>query len=67
MGKDMMITEVGDGLFQFKFTMESQLKWVLNNEPWSFENHILLLRWREKGMIAFSVSFETIPIWIIPN
>jgi len=44
MGKDMTITEVGDGLFQFKLAMESQLKWVLSNGPRSFENHILLLR-----------------------
>ena len=26
MGKDMTITKMGDGLFQFKFAMESQLK-----------------------------------------
>jgi len=31
MGKDMMITEVRGGMFQFKFTMERQLKWVMNN------------------------------------
>ena len=24
------------------------LKWVMNNGPWSFENHILLLRQWEK-------------------
>ena len=56
MGKDMKIIEVGDKLFQFKFSMESQLKWVMNNGPWTFENHILLLRQWEKGMIAFSVN-----------
>ena len=61
MGKDMTIIEVGDGLFQFKFSTESQLKWVMNNGPWTFENHILLLRRWEKGMIAFSVKFQTIP------
>ena len=26
MGKDMTITKMGDGLFQFKFAIESQLK-----------------------------------------
>ena len=57
MGKDRTITEVRDGLFQFKFSMESQLKWIMNNGPCSFENHILLLRWWEKGMTAFSVKF----------
>ena len=31
MGLDLRIVDVGDDLFQFKFTMESQLKWVLEN------------------------------------
>ncbi|XP_023874189.1 uncharacterized protein LOC111986738 [Quercus suber] len=56
--------EVGDGLFQFKFSMESQLNWVINNGPWSFDNHILLLQRWEKGMIAFLVKFLTIPILV---
>ena len=43
MGSDLGIVEVGNGLFQFKFTMECQLKWVLANGPWSFEDHPLML------------------------
>ena len=31
---DLRIIDVGEGLFQFKFTLESQLKWVINNGPW---------------------------------
>ena len=31
LGSDFRIVDVGDDLFQFKFTMESQLKWVLAN------------------------------------
>nr|POE44812.1 uncharacterized protein CFP56_76257 [Quercus suber] len=31
MGSDLCIVDVGDDLFQFKFSMESQLKWVLAN------------------------------------
>ena len=64
MGNDIKITEVGDGLFQFKFSMESQLNWVINNGPWSFDNHILLLRRWEKGMTVFSVKFLTVSIWV---
>ena len=64
MENDMKIMVVGDGLFQFKFSMESQLNWVINNGPWSFDNHILLLRRWEKGMTAFSVKFLTVPIWV---
>ena len=32
-GQDLKITNVGDGLIQFKFAMESQLLWVVNNGP----------------------------------
>ena len=63
-GQGLKITNVGKGLIQFKFSMESQLVWVLNNGPWSFDNHILLLRRSEKGMMAFLVDFEIIPIWV---
>ena len=63
-GQDLRITEVGDGLLQFKFSMESQLSWVMKNGPWSFDNHILLLRRWEKGMTAYTVEFPCVPIWL---
>ena len=64
LGQDLKIVEVGDGLFQFKFTIESQLLWVVNNGPWSFDNHLLLLRRWERGMTANSVTFTHLPIWV---
>ena len=48
-GQDLMINDVGEGLIQFKFSLESQLVWVMNNGPWSFDNHLLLLRQWGKG------------------
>ena len=63
-GQHLKITDVGEGLIQFKFSLESQLVWVMNNGPWSFDNHLLLLRRREKGVMAFSVNFLHIPIWV---
>ena len=64
MGSDVRIVDVRDGVFQFKFSMESQLKWVLANGPWSFEDHSLVLcRW-EQGMTATSVRFTSIPMWV---
>ena len=63
-GNVVKITDFGDGLFRFNFSMEGQLKWVINNGPWSFDNHILLLRRWEKGMTAFSVNFQTVPMWV---
>ena len=63
-GQDLMITDVGEGLIQFKFALESQLMWVMNNGPWNFDNHLLLLRRWEKGMMAFLVNVLHIPIWV---
>nr|POF05043.1 uncharacterized protein CFP56_23579 [Quercus suber] len=64
MGLDLRIVDVGDDLFQFKFSMESQLKWVLANGPWSFEDHPLALRRWERGMTATSVSFTSMVMWV---
>ena len=64
MGSDLRIVDVGDDLFQFKFTMEIQLKWVLANGPWSFEDHPLALRRRERGMTTTSVRFSSMPMWV---
>lgn len=33
LGSDLRIVDVREGLFQFKFTLESQFKWVINNGP----------------------------------
>ena len=64
MGSDVRIVDVGVGVFQFKFTMESQLKWVLANGLWSFEDHPLVLCKWERGMTANSVHFNAIPTWV---
>ena len=44
LGDDRKVVDVGDGLLQFKFSMESQPSWVWNNGPWCFDNQILALR-----------------------
>ena len=70
LGDDMKIIEVGEGLLQFKFLMESQLLWVWNNGPWCFDNHLLALRRWEKGMSVRSITFSKqlfqIQVWGLP-
>ena len=64
LGDDLRIVELGDRIFQFKFSLESQLAWLWNNSPWCFDNHLLALcRW-EKGMTMRSVTFTHQPFWI---
>ena len=64
LGDDMKIIEVGEGLLQFKFSMESQLMCVWNNAPWCFNNHLLALRRWERGMSVRPVTFLKQPFWI---
>ena len=49
-------------LLQFKFSLEIQLKWVVDNGPWCFDNHLLVLRRWEKGLLALNVSFPSIQL-----
>ena len=64
MGDDIKIIEVGEGLLQFKFSMESQLKWVVENGPWCFDDHLLVLKRWQKGMTARNITFPTISLWV---
>ncbi|GMY39379.1 putative ribonuclease h protein [Fagus crenata] len=64
MGDDVCITEVGNGLLQFKFSNNFQMQWVLDHGPWNFDNHLLLLRQWEVGMSNTNTSFSHATFWI---
>ncbi|XP_050278444.1 uncharacterized protein At4g02000-like [Quercus robur] len=64
LGSDLKIVDVGDGLLQFKFSLESQLRWVWDNGPWSFDNNILALQRWEKGLTTRMVSFTSLLMWV---
>ena len=60
LGNDLKIIKVGDKLVQFKFSLDSQLRWVLDNGSWCFDNQLMVLwRW-EKGMMAINVTFPKV-------
>lgn len=65
-GSELNIREVGDDILQFKFPNEFQLMWVLENEPWSFENQLLLMRRWERGMSTRkrNMVFAEATFWI---
>ena len=64
MGSNLKIVDMGEGIFQFRFSLESQLQWVWDNGPWSFENNMLVLQRWEKGLTAKSVWFTSLPMWV---
>ena len=60
LGNDLKIIKVGDKLVQFKFSLDSQLRWVLDNGSWCFDNQLMVLRRWEKGMTAINVTFPKV-------
>lgn len=51
-------------MYQFCFKLESQLRWAAENGPWSFDNHLLVVRRWEKGMLAQNITFPSISLWV---
>ena len=63
-GNDLKIVDLGNALFQFRFKLESQLQWVVDNGPWSFDDHLLVVRRWEKGMTAHNIEFFSVSLWV---
>ena len=41
--KDFKVCEAGDHILLFVFELEANAEWVLANEPWTFNKHVVLL------------------------
>ena len=61
---NLRIVEVGNDIFQFKFSNEYQLQWVETNGLWNFENNLLLLQRWKRGMTANNINFTHSPFWL---
>ena len=62
--EELLISEVGTKLFQFKFQFEYELKRILRGGPWSFDNQLLMLTQWKTGMGAKNVVLEHASMWI---
>ncbi|KAF7146890.1 hypothetical protein RHSIM_Rhsim03G0079400 [Rhododendron simsii] len=60
----LRIVDVGDKLFHFRFSNESDLQRVVNGGPWCFDNMLFLLRKWEVGMKVDNVDFHEIDFWV---
>ena len=60
----VQVVEVGTNLFQFKFRFEFKLNRVYTRGIWSFDNQaLLLIRWKSR-MMAMTVKFDLVPLWV---
>lgn len=62
LGNDLKIIDVGNGVYQLHFKLESQLQWIADNGPWRFNNHRLVVRRWEKGMSTQNITFPSISL-----
>ncbi|XP_023929454.1 uncharacterized protein LOC112040788 [Quercus suber] len=64
MNIELKIVEVRSNLFQFKFQTDFDLNCVLKGGPWSFDNQLLLLKRRLKGMTVSNVKLDHASLWV---
>lgn len=60
----LQIVEAGDNLFQFKFKSEFEMDQVYRGGSWSFDNQLLILCKRIRGMCVGNVSFKHASLWV---
>ncbi|CAN1239636.1 hypothetical protein LINGRAPRIM_LOCUS2432 [Linum grandiflorum] len=48
-GHGMAVEDLGDKLYLFRFHHQHDLRWVIDNGPWTFDNALLVLHELQKG------------------
>ncbi|XP_019149753.1 PREDICTED: uncharacterized protein LOC109146514 [Ipomoea nil] len=60
----MRVTELHSNLFLFAFYHETDMVRVLEEGPWSFDNHTLVCRRVPAGYLPGEVKLDTLDMWI---
>lgn len=63
-GKGVLAEEVEPNLFLFHFYHEKDRRRVLEDGPWSFEQHLLVLKKLEKEESPFDIDLTKAEFWI---
>ena len=48
----------------FVFEGESDAEWVLAMEPWTYDKHLILLKWYDGKCPAHTLHFFTVKFWL---
>ncbi|XP_031120573.1 uncharacterized protein LOC116023706 [Ipomoea triloba] len=62
--KGVQVTELQTNLFMFVFFHSSDLQYVLEEGPWSFENCTLICRPVVDGALPGEVKLDSVDIWV---
>lgn len=58
------IKDLGNHIVLFIFDNKLETDRILENQPWSFDKHIVALQRYEKGMHIRNLCFELVPFWV---
>ncbi|KAJ8437736.1 hypothetical protein Cgig2_009451 [Carnegiea gigantea] len=60
----MVITDLDQNLFVFKFFSHSDKDFVMEEGPWAFDGHVLLLREIDANEQPSKIKFSTVCFWL---
>ncbi|XP_019174258.1 PREDICTED: uncharacterized protein LOC109169822 [Ipomoea nil] len=63
-GKGVQITEVQLNLFMFIFYHKTDMEYVLEEGPWSFEGKTLVCRQLAEGVLPADVVLDSVDLWV---
>ncbi|XP_031106522.1 uncharacterized protein LOC116011141 [Ipomoea triloba] len=62
--RGVQVSELQPNLFLFVFFHESDMHHVLQEGPWSFENHTLICRQVQDGVLPGDVVLDAVDMWV---
>lgn len=60
----VQISEIQPNLFMFVFYHESDMRYVLDEGPWSFQNNTLVCRQVVDGVLPGNVILDSVDLWV---
>lgn len=62
--EELVVQEVSDGIFVFRFNCKSDFEFVDENGPWHFNNHILILRALDSDASITTDFLYEVSFWV---
>ena len=62
--KGFEVRKISDHVLLFTFEKKEEVERIMSNAPWSFDKHLVVLRWFDKEVRLRDLEFNKIPIWV---
>ena len=61
--KGFEVRKISDHVLLFTFE-KKEVERIMSNAPWSFDKHLMVLQWYDRGVSLRHLEFKRIPIWV---